>query len=225
MDRRHLEQLLSEGLSLAQIGALVGRHPSTVAYWLSRHGLKANGGDRHSPKGGVPREELQAMVEQGHTLAVIAESFDLSITTIRYWIKRYGLPRPHTIRRGEIDRAIEEGRRTLHRECKRHGWTVFVIENSGRARCRQCRIDRVSESRRRTKALLVREAGGACVVCGYDRCLAALQFHHRDSTKKSFAISLRGRTRSIDKLRQEAKKCDLLCANCHAAVEVGQLKL
>ena len=39
------------------------------------------------------------------------------------------------------------------------------------------------------------------------------------------AISLRGTTRSIDKLRAEAAKCALLCANCHAAVEVGRIKL
>jgi hypothetical protein len=100
-----------------------------------------------------------------------------------------------------------------------------VIENSGRARCRKCRIERVSEWRRRTKARLVEETGGKCEICGYDRCFAALQFHHRDPSEKSFALSLRGRIRSIDRLRAEAAKCVLLCANCHAAVEVGQLKL
>lgn len=138
---------------------------------------------------------------------------------------RGAVRRPHVVRRWEIDRAIEEGRRTLHRDCKKHGWTAFVIENSGRTRCRQCRMERVAEWRRRAKARLVEEAGGCCEICGYDRCLAALQFHHRDPKKKSFALSLRGVTRSMDKLREEAAKCALLCANCHAAVEVGRLKL
>ena len=107
----------------------------------------------------------------------------------------------------------------------RHGWTDFVIENSGRTRCRKCRMERVAEWRRRTKARLVQEAGGKCAACGYERCLAALQFHHLDPGKKSFALSLRGVTRSMDKLREEAAKCALLCANCHAEVEAGRLKL
>ncbi len=225
MDRDHLMQLLAEGLSLEQIGGIVGRHPSTVSYWLVRHGLRANGSAKHAPRGGVPREELATLVDQGNTLAVIARRFGVSVTTVRYWIKRHGLPSPQAIRREEISRAIEEGRRTLDSRCERHGPTVFVIENSGRARCRQCRIDRVSEWRRRTKARLVEEAGGKCEICGYDRCLAALQFHHRDPGTKSFALSLRGRTRSMDRLREEAAKCALLCANCHAAVEVGELAL
>jgi hypothetical protein len=51
--------------------------------------------------------------------------------------------------------------------------------------------------------------------------LEALQFHHRDPSKKSFAIAAGGLTRSIEVLRIEAAKCDLLCANCHAEVEAG----
>jgi hypothetical protein len=156
--------------------------------------MAAHGRAKHASKGGISRDELKALVEQGNTLAVIAE-------------------------------AIEAGERTLFRDCEKHGWTTFVIENSGGARCRQCRMDRVAEWRRRTKAKLVDEAGGCCKICGYDRCPAALQFHHLERGKKSFALSLRGVCRSIEQLREEAKKCVLLCANCHAAVEVGHLKL
>jgi hypothetical protein len=82
-------------------------------------------------------------------------------------------------------------------------------------------MEAVVEWRRRKKAKLVAEAGGRCVLCGYDRCLAALEFHHRDRRTKSFGLSLRGLTRSIEKCRAEAAKCVLLCANCHAEVEVG----
>ena len=96
-----------------------------------------------------------------------------------------------------------------------------MIEVSGRVRCRQCRIERVAEWRRRTKAKLVAEAGGKCQLCGYHRCQAALEFHHLDPGSKSFALSLRGVTRSIESLRREAAKCVLLCANCHAEVGVG----
>jgi hypothetical protein len=67
----------------------------------------------------------------------------------------------------------------------------------------------------------VEEAGGRCQLCGYDRWPGALEFHHLDPSKKAFALSMRGLTRSIEKLRIEAAKCVLLCANCHAEVEHG----
>ena len=38
MDRDLLERYLEEGLSLPQIGALVGRDPSTVGYWVRSTG-------------------------------------------------------------------------------------------------------------------------------------------------------------------------------------------
>jgi hypothetical protein len=67
----------------------------------------------------------------------------------------------------------------------------------------------------------VAEAGGQCARCGYDACIAALHFHHLDPATKDFALSNDGVTRSIERARQEAAKCVLLCANCHAEVEAG----
>jgi hypothetical protein len=72
---------------------------------------------------------------------------------------------------------------------------------------------------------LVEEAGGQCEICGYRRCLHALEFHHQDPAVKSFGIALRGITRSIETVRREVAKCALLCANCHAEVEDGLTKL
>jgi len=73
--------------------------------------------------------------------------------------------------------------------------------------------------------LLIAEAGGACALCGYDRCVRALHFHHIDPETKEFGISRRGFTRSIQQMREEAAKCVLLCSNCHAEVEAGAATL
>jgi hypothetical protein len=75
------------------------------------------------------------------------------------------------------------------------------------------------------KEILVAEAGGACATCGFAAYVGALQFHHRDPATKSFEVSRQRITRSLSRLRQEAQKCVLLCANCHAMVEAGLLKL
>ena len=65
---------------------------------------------------------------------------------------------------------------------------------------------------RKIKEACVAYKGGKCQKCGYDRCVAALDFHHRRPDKKEFRVS--GNTWSV-KLRKELDKCDLLCANCH----------
>lgn len=59
------------------------------------------------------------------------------------------------------------------------------------------------------------------MLCGYDRCVGALHFHHLDPREKRFQLSFAGLTRSIDAMRAEARKCVLLCSNCHAEVEAG----
>jgi hypothetical protein len=78
----------------------------------------------------------------------------------------------------------------------------------------------VIRRRRKVKQLLVGELGGRCRLCGYDRCSAALEFHHLDPSEKEFGVASRG-ARSIARLRAEASKCILLCSNCHAEVESG----
>jgi hypothetical protein len=50
--------------------------------------------------------------------------------------------------------------------------------------------------------MLVEEAGGRCETCGYSRCIAALEFHHRDPAAKEFGLARCG-ARSTGRLRAE----------------------
>jgi AraC-like DNA-binding protein len=72
-------------------------------------------------------------------------------------------------------------------------------------RCALCRVEGVTDRRRRVKRILLEEAGGACVLCGYARCTAALHFHHLDPASKGFAIGVTGVTRSLEAARAEAR--------------------
>lgn len=73
--------------------------------------------------------------------------------------------------------------------------------------------------RNNRKEDLIALKGGACRRCGYKKSASALVFHHRDESTKSFSISgNRLSQKSWEDLSKEAKKCDLLCANCHAEV-------
>ena len=217
MEREALEQLLGRRLSLAEIGRRVGVHESTVSYWAKRHGLEAVDRDRSAARGGLARERLETFVHAGMSIAQIAEAVDRSKATVRHWLSEYGL----RTCRAERRRIMASGAWRLTLECHRHGMTQFQRRGKGGYRCLRCRSEAVARRRRRVKEILVGEAGGACQACGYNRCLAALEFHHRDPADKRFALSHRGVARSLAKARAEATKCVLLCSNCHVEIEMG----
>ena len=228
MDEQSLRVLIAQGVSVEQIGSRFGRNPSTVAYWMRKYGLEAPGRAMHAARGGIARERLEALVAEGCSIAQIAETVGLSKATVRHWLHKYGLctlnrpgPRPHPA----AVAARSAGIAVTELACPTHGSTVFVIDGRGCYRCRKCRVDAVGRRRRQVKATLVAEAGGCCVVCGYDRCHAGLAFHHRDPRDKRMVISAQGTGVSLATLRAEAQKCVLLCHNCHAEVESGTREL
>jgi transposase len=221
LDREPIVALLAEGLSVEAIGRRLGQHPSTVADWMAEHGLEAHNREKHAAKGGVDRVWLQTKIEEGLSIAQLAEAAGLSKTAVRYWLARYGLRTAAAQRASATRRARQADVHILPLKCAIHGETDFVLEGRGYYRCLLCRQERVSRRRRAAKATLVAEAGGRCALCGYDRCARALQFHHVDPSKKRHTVCNDGRTIAIDALRAEAEKCILLCANCHAEVEAG----
>jgi len=61
-----------------------------------------------------------------------------------------------------------------------------------------------------------------CSVCGFKEHYAALQFNHTDPSKKKFTISKGYKSAGIKKLKEEMRKCEVLCANCHAMVTMKE---
>jgi transposase len=221
MDRASLEQMLDQGLSLAEIGRRVGRHEATVSYWLQKYGLQAVHRAKHAARGGVERDRLVMLVDEGKSAGEIALAIGLSRSTVRRWLREYGLATQWSARR----RASREGQSTMELRCQRHGLSTFRLQSRGGFRCARCLAEAVARRRRKVKRILVEDAGGCCVNCGYRRCVAALGFHHLIPAEKRYALSQRGVTRSLAEARAEASKCVLLCANCHAEVEMGLISL
>ena len=170
----------------------------------------------------MDRETLVELVERGLSARQIAAEVGLSFAAIQYWLKKYEL------RTQPLHYSRRDGKKTpsVFRECQVHGWTDFVRTGTlGYYRCPACTAERVARRRRRLKEILVAEAGGRCAVCGYDAYAGALQFHHLDPAQKRFGLALGGLTRALAEVRQEARKCVLLCGNCHAEVEAGLVKV
>jgi transposase len=228
MDKESLASLLARGLSLESIARRFGKHPSTVSYWMAKYGLEAVNRDRHAARGAIEKSQLEALVKQGMSITELAVELDRSKATIRHWLKKYDLQTLQTHRRGQRRQVLQDAAALsltpvdrLTMTCRLHGETDFVREGSGYYRCGRCRSESVARHRRRLKELLVEEAGGSCILCGYDRQPRALEFHHVDPAQKAFALSRKGVTLSLQALRVEARKCVLLCSNCHAEVEDG----
>lgn len=100
----------------------------------------------------------------------------------------------------------------------------FTSTNGSRKYCYNCipqgltQTEQLRYKKRAIKHELVAYKGGKCELCGYNKMECALQFHHKNPEEKEFNLShinLNNTTITMDMLKQEVDKCQLLCANCH----------
>lgn len=172
----------------------------------------------------VDVQQLAEWVAAGVPIREMARRLGIGYSTVRSRLMEAGLQTPRAVRLDQTRDALRTGADEVAGMCAVHGATTFTRRDGG-FRCRRCASDAVTKRRRTVKALLVREAGGACTICGYAKSLASLHFHHVDPTTKSFALSSAGIARSLESARAEVSKCVLLCANCHGELEAGETEL
>jgi hypothetical protein len=77
-----------------------------------------------------------------------------------------------------------------------------------------------TEKRRNTKELIVNYRGNKCEICGYNKCLSALTFHHTNKDDKEYSIGkisliITDIQELTDDIFKELNKCEMLCSNCH----------
>jgi len=82
-----------------------------------------------------------------------------------------------------------------------------------------------SDRRGNIKQELVDYKGGKCQICGYNRCLRSLHFHHIDPKQKDFTIAKHMKKLNKSKIFTELDKCVLLCSNCHYEVHEGLINI
>jgi hypothetical protein len=76
--------------------------------------------------------------------------------------------------------------------------------------------------RNKIKERAVEYKGGKCVVCGYNKCIRAFDFHHIDPKQKDFGIS-QNCNKAWVKVKIELDKCILVCSNCHREIHDGMV--
>ena len=111
----------------------------------------------------------------------------------------------------------------IMKECPRHGLTLYTWKNSEkRYRCKRCIHDAVHRRRYTIKAQAVEYKAGQREICGYDKCIDALEFHHLNPEEKDFGIGCKGYTRSWEKVKNELDKCIMICSNCHREIHAKE---
>lgn len=81
----------------------------------------------------------------------------------------------------------------------------------------------VVEFRKRVKIALVKAFGGKCQACHNEYPEYIFDFHHLDPSTKEFGIGNASTTRSKATYANEAKKCIMVCSNCHRHIEMGAI--
>lgn len=106
---------------------------------------------------------------------------------------------------------LGDGHQRHCKSCKR-GTDARRYKQKGHVRRKQAKAQR---SRRAADARALKE-GKPCTDCGGVFHFAAMQWDHRPGTKKLANPSELGGNGMWRRFLAEIKKCDLVCANCHA---------
>jgi len=153
----------------------------------------------------MEKSKLEAMIKKGKSTYAIAKEIGKGQTTVRYWLKKYGLStrlnRSNPSYLCKYCGETEKGRR-----CK--------------CRCKKCHSKKTNERQSRNRLFAVKYKNGKCIRCGYSKCIHALDFHHRDPSEKDAEWGTM-RNWSKERLIKEIDKCDLLCCRCHREKHAG----
>lgn len=91
---------------------------------------------------------------------------------------------------------------------------------SNRTRNLECTTCVNKRVRNKRKAKGHEYLGGKCEICGYDKCIDAMDIHHVNSDDKSFQLSNSWQLK-WETIEKELDKCVLLCCRCHRELHAG----
>lgn len=155
----------------------------------------------------MQKEDLIQLISTGYSTWKIAEKLNTTQPNVRYWLKKYDLQTNRTVNDLENKKLcpkcnLLKSVDNFYKSTKRSSY------------CKSCIVSNNLNRRRQSKQLAIEYKGGKCIKCGYNKCYAALEFHHLNPIEKDkdyFNL----KAGFTEALRIELDKCVLLCANCH----------
>lgn len=126
-------------------------------------------------------------------------------TKVCTWCRKRKPEEKFSIRRDSLRQAHCK---TCHSEYHRKHYLANKTKYIGYARARQKRLRRF---------IVEYKTGKRCTDCKRKYPHYVLQFDHLPGcVKKVHLANIHGRGWSLERIMEEIKKCDLVCANCHA---------
>lgn len=216
-------ELRKNGNTINEIVAKLNCAKSTVSYHINNANL---GGNINNFLFGINDEDIEKIKNlrlNEKTYDEIHQTINISKDKLKKICRNLDLNKQVFIRKITLDKndvllyykKVKSLRKTAEYFCaSRERIRKYINDNEIIKKTKtKTKSQSVIDWRKRKKIELVKYLGGKCKHCGYDKCINALQFHHKDSNEKDFTISRK--SYSFEKLKKEANKCILLCANCH----------
>lgn len=162
---------------------------------------------------------IDLYINQNLSQRDIAKQENVSQTTVRWWLTKYG------IKRNKDNISLElKGKERKCPQCKEikqpsefyfQSYTNSKKKGRQGSWCKICLNKSVTVRQRKYKQLAIDYKGGKCQVCSYNKYQGALEFHHLDPSEKDTEMSKFSRSPLDDLGKKELDKCVLLCSNCH----------
>lgn len=178
----------------------------------------------------ITKEQLEPYINQALHTSEIAKIFNTTPTTIRAKLLKYGLK--INFSRGKNYQYREIDPNLTHKFCAKCNQNLpiseFYIEKKRlltHAYCKKCNSSLAANRFRENKRKALEYKGNKCVICGYNKCVGALHFHHIDPNLKEFSLSQLKKYTFDDRVKKELDKCVLVCANCHSEIHAGLVKI
>ena len=167
----------------------------------------------------MERSVLEPLVEQGLGLRPIAKLLDTSVTNIRYWVYKHGLE----LKQKPFGSGYMPSKSSYRcGKCSETNPAKFYGHK--RRMCGACHNAYNIKQGQDKRLRAVKELGGRCLTCGFDRYPCSLDILHKNPKAKDPNFrSLRGW--SWEHIQIELQKCVLVCKNCHAAIHAGLLQV
>ena len=173
------------------------------------------------------KENVIYLRKKGYKMTDIAKELKCSLFTVKYHCSRNGLTgiisnlsitkeafqqMKNMLKEGLTQKEISEKLSLSISTIKRYKNKEYDDIINGRKYMSNYMFDK----RKELKIKAIEYKGGCCSMCGYNKSVLSLSFHHIDPNTKDFQIS--GITRSWDKIKKEVDKCILVCNNCHGEI-------
>lgn len=169
----------------------------------------------------MDKNELEKCIANDMSTYQIAAKHNISQLKVRYWLKKHNIQTKFQICR---HKDIKENKICLKCNILKPNTDFYKKSENGRhtnSYCKECVKTGVTILKKNFKQECINYKGGKCIICEYNKCNSALEFHHINPEEKDFHISDTTAHKLNNKIKLELDKCILVCANCHREIHSG----